>query len=155
MDKTSKIEKYRSYQKSIEALLEGVYDEITVMSSITAVLFNEFEHYFWAGFYRVFNESQLIIGPYQGTVGCLFIDFGKGVCGDCAERKESIIVPDVHQYSGHIACDSRSNSEIVVPVFNGKKELIAVFDVDSTEYSAFDEIDQEYLEKIVTIFRRV
>ncbi|MCK5075313.1 MAG: GAF domain-containing protein, partial [Calditrichia bacterium] len=116
-----------------------------MMSSIVCLTIQEFDYYFWAGFYRIWKKEQLIIGPYQGTLGCLFINFGKGVCGVCAHQEKTIIVPDVHKFDGHIACDSNSNSEIVVPVFNKNKDLIAVFDVDSTEFSSFDETDKKYL----------
>ena len=94
------------------------------------------------------KPEELVVGPYQGTLGCLRIPFGKGVCGACAERRESIIVPDVHAFAGHIACDSRSNSEIVTPVFDAAGELAAVLDVDSMQINAFDSIDQAGLEAI-------
>jgi L-methionine (R)-S-oxide reductase len=106
--------------------------------------------YFWCGFYEVdpLKPQELVVGPYQGTLGCLRIPFGKGVCGACAVRLESIIVPDVHAFPGHIACDSRSNSEIVVPVFDAAGDLVAVLDVDSTSFAAFDEADREGLEAV-------
>ncbi|MAP93618.1 MAG: diguanylate phosphodiesterase [Ponticaulis sp.] len=106
--------------------------------------------FFWTGFYVVdpLKPQELVVGPYTGTLGCLRIPFGKGVCGACAETGETQLVADVHAFPGHIACDSRSNSEIVVPVRDGNGNLVAVLDVDSTEYGAFDEIDQEGLEAI-------
>lgn len=106
--------------------------------------------FFWTGFYIVDPQKpdELVVGPYQGTLGCLRIPFGKGVCGTAAARGETVIVPDVHAFPGHIACDSRSNSEIVVPVFGADGALAAVLDVDSTEYDAFDEADQVGLEAI-------
>ena len=106
--------------------------------------------FFWCGFYEVDPKKpdELVVGPYQGTLGCLRIAFGKGVCGACAAKRETIIVPDVHKFPGHIACDSRSNSEIVVPVFDATGALVAVLDVDSTEFTAFDEIDARGLEAV-------
>jgi L-methionine (R)-S-oxide reductase len=128
-------------------------DAISLMSTINSVLANRFPYYFWTGFYRM-SGGRLVVGPYIGTVGCLQIALGRGVCGTAAERRETVIVPDVEQFPGHIACDSRSRSEIVVPVFDGRRELIAVLDVDSTEPGSFDEEDREGLERIVELFRR-
>lgn len=104
--------------------------------------------FFWCGFYEVDprKERELVVGPYQGTLGCLRIPFAKGVCGACATKRETIIVPDVHVFPGHIACDSASNSEIVVPVFDAGGALVAVLDVDSTQFDAFDEADARGLE---------
>lgn len=126
-------------------------DDIAMMATINSVLAGKFEDYFWTGFYRV-KGRELVVGPYIGTVGCLLIPFGKGVCGAAAEARKSVIVPDVTKFPGHIACDSRSRSEIVVPVFDRGGELIAVLDVDSTRPAAFDEADQRGLEKIVALF---
>lgn len=126
-------------------------DDIALMATINSVLANRFETYFWTGFYRVCGE-RLIVGPYIGTLGCLQIEFGRGVCGTAAAKRETVIVPDVNQFPGHIACDANSKSEIVVPVFGPGHELIAVLDVDSDRLNAFDEVDREWLEKIVTLF---
>ena len=120
------------------------------MATINSVLANRFDYYFWTGFYRLHGD-KLVVGPYIGTVGCLQIEMGKGVCGTAAERRETILVPDVSKFPGHIACDPHSKSEIVVPVFDNANELIAVFDVDSDRLSAFDEEDQAGLEKIVAL----
>ncbi|HEX7709244.1 MAG TPA: GAF domain-containing protein [Thermoanaerobaculia bacterium] len=128
-------------------------DEIALMATINSVLANRFPQFFWTGFYRVCGD-RLVVGPYIGTVGCLQIDFGRGVCGTAAERRETIVVPDVHQFPGHIACDARSQSEIVVPVFDRERTLIAVLDVDSDRPDAFDEDDREGLERIVALFAR-
>lgn len=108
------------------------------------------ERFFWCGFYEVdpLKERELVVGPYQGTLGCLRIPFAKGVCGACATARETIIVPDVHVFPGHIACDSASNSEIVVPVFDRSGALVAVLDVDSTTFSAFDDVDARGLEAV-------
>lgn len=126
-------------------------DDIALMATINSVLANRFPYYFWTGFYRVCG-NRLVVGPYIGTVGCLQIDFGRGVCGTAAERKETLIVPDVSRFPGHIACDPNSKSEIVVPVFDRERNLIAVFDVDSDRLDAFDEADREGLERIIGLF---
>jgi len=127
-------------------------DDIALMATINSVLANRFDYYFWTGFYRVCGE-RLIVGPYIGTVGCLQIEFGRGVCGTAAARKETIIVPDVTKFPGHIACDANSKSEIVVPVFAPDGELIAVLDVDSDRLDAFDEEDRAGLERIAALFK--
>ena len=126
-------------------------DEIALMATINSVLANRFDHFFWTGFYRVCGD-RLVVGPYIGTVGCLQIEFGRGVCGVAAQERKTLIVPDVHQFPGHIACDPNSKSEIVIPVFDGKGALIAVLDVDSDRLDAFDEEDAAGLEKIVGLF---
>ena len=148
---TLSIKKERDYQRCrdrIEALCEGGDDQIAKMASIVGVLHNEMNDFFWTGFYRVVG-GRLVIGPYQGTVGCLSIEIGKGVCGTAAAIGETQVVEDVHDFPGHIACDERSKSEIVVPVTDESGALIAVLDVDSLEKGAFDEIDRECLEGIV------
>lgn len=147
MTKEEKTEIYEGAIKAIRSLLQGEQHQILKMSSIICVLKERLPYYFWTGFYLVY-KGELVVGPYQGTLGCLHIPFGKGVCGTAAQTKKTQLVPDVNKFPGHIACDSASKSEIVVPVFNEKKELIAVFDVDSTEYSSFDKTDQKYLEEI-------
>lgn len=126
-------------------------DEIALMATINSVLANRFDHYFWTGFYRVCGD-RLVIGPYIGTVGCLQIEFGRGVCGTAAQRRETIIVPDVSQFPGHIACDPNSKSEIVLPVFDREGNLIAVFDVDSDRLNAFDDDDRVGLERVLSLF---
>ena len=126
-------------------------DEIALMATINSVLANRFDHYFWTGFYRVCGD-RLVVGPYIGTVGCLQIEFGRGVCGTAAAKRETVVVSDVNQFPGHIACDPSSKSEIVVPVFAGDGVLIAVLDVDSDRLDAFDEEDRAGLERIVGLF---
>jgi len=126
-------------------------DDIALMATINSVLANRFPYYFWTGFYRVCGD-RLVIGPYIGTVGCLQIEIGRGVCGTAAQRRETVLVPDVNQFPGHIACDANSKSEIVVPVFDRDGELIAVLDVDSDQLDAFDETDRAGLERIVGLF---
>jgi GAF domain-containing protein len=127
-------------------------DDIALMSTINSVLANRFPHFYWTGFYRVCGD-RLVVGPYIGTVGCLQIEFGRGVCGTAAERRSTVIVPDVNQFPGHIACDPNSKSEIVVPVFDAEDALIAVLDVDSDQLNAFDEDDARGLERIAALFR--
>ena len=151
-----KAEKYAECLSAIRAIWsdEGgaSLDDIALMATINSVLANAFDSYFWTGFYRVCG-NRLVVGPYIGTLGCLQIDFGKGVCGTAAARRETVIVPDVSQFPGHIACDAASKSEIVVPVFGPEGELIAVLDVDSDRLAAFDEEDRVGLERIVALFR--
>ena len=146
----NKADKYTTIFQTIQAVVEGESDIIANMANMSALLHEEFG-FWWTGFYRVEQESdQLVLGPFQGPVACTRIQFGKGVCGTAWERAETVIVPDVHQFPGHIACSSASNSEIVVPVFHGKK-VIAVLDIDSTEFNTFDQTDKEWLEKIVSL----
>jgi len=148
----SKQEIYKQTQAQILAVLDGEMDFTARMATVGCLLSEAFpDTYFWAGFYvvREPNSRELVVGPYQGSLGCLRIAFGRGVCGTAAETGKTQIVSDVHALSNHIACDSRSNSEIVVPVFDADGELIAVFDVDSTELSTFDEIDKDCLEDLM------
>lgn len=126
-------------------------DDIALMATINSVLAHRFPQFFWTGFYRVCGD-QLVVGPYIGTIGCLQIELGRGVCGTAAERRETIIVEDVSRFPGHIACDPNSKSEIVVPVFAPDGALIAVLDVDSDQLNAFDAEDKRGLERIVSLF---
>ena len=123
---------------------------IAAMATIAAVLHNKFDHFFWTGFYLL-QDGELIVGPYQGSVACIKLKKNTGVCWAGIKNKETVLVPDVHQFPGHIACDSRSQSEIVLPVRNKKGEIIGVMDVDSKELNSFDEADREGLEKIITL----
>jgi GAF domain-containing protein len=145
---------YERVTQEIEATLEGETDLLAAMVTVVCLLHQAFDSYFWTGFYRRVGPDELLIGPYQGTLGCLHISFDRGVCGACARSQQTVIVPDIHQYPGHIACDPNSKSEIVVPVFDRAGGLIAVLDVDSDQYNAFDEIDQRYLEQIVSLLAR-
>ena len=120
------------------------------MATIVSVLHNKFDYYFWTCFYLL-TEGELIVGPYQGSVACIKLKKDTGVCWAGINQKETIIVPDVHQFPGHIACDSRSNSEIVVPLKDLNGKIIGVLDVDSKELNSFDEADKEGLEKILTL----
>ena len=149
-----KDEAYRMLRAQFDALCEGVTDEIAMMSTMACVLQLGFGH-LWTGFYRRVGSSKLIVGPFQGTIGCLEIEFGKGVCGTAAARKETVIVPDVTAFPGHIACDGRSRSEIVVPVLDRSGDLIAVLDIDSERLATFDEVDRRELENWVRWFAKV
>ncbi|HEX3577040.1 MAG TPA: GAF domain-containing protein [Thermoanaerobaculia bacterium] len=150
----NKTEAYEESLREIRAIWSdegGVsLDDIALMATINSILVGHFDYYFWTGFYRVCGD-RLVVGPYIGTIGCLQIEFGKGVVGSCGAKRETIIVADVNQFPGHIACDSRSKSEICVPVFTAG-DLIAVLDVDSDRFNAFDEDDRAGLEKIVALF---
>lgn len=144
-------EKQAAYHKAIEeidAVLQGEQNMILKMSTINCIIRDNFPNYFWIGFYCV-NAGALIVGPYQGTLGCLHISFDRGVCGRAVRTQTTQIVEDVHMDLEHIACDSRTNSEIVVPVFDNDGQLIAVFDIDSTEKASFDKIDQINIEAIL------
>ncbi len=141
----AKKDKYSLVYRQVEALVEGEDDTIANMSNIAALLHTTFG-FWWTGFYIV-RGDELVLGPFQGPVACSRIPFGRGVCGTSWQRKESIVVPDVEKFPGHIACSSQSRSEIVVPIFRGE-EVIAVLDIDSRELNAFDDIDRESLEKI-------
>lgn len=145
---------YTELQAHGEAILEGIDDEIAGMATISALVHHAFGN-LWTGFYRVAAPGELLrVGPYQGSLGCLEIAFGRGVCGTAAVERRSIIVPDVEKFPGHIACDSRSRSEIVVPVTDRRGKLLAVFDVDSEELDSFDEEDQRGLERMVSWFAK-
>jgi GAF domain-containing protein len=146
-----KAARYAEVAEEIAAVLEGEPNLTARMATVSAMLHDAFESFFWTGFYVVdpARPAQLVVGPYQGTLGCLRIDFGRGVCGTAAVTGETQIVEDVHAFPGHIACDSRTNSEIVVPVRDAEGRLLAVFDVDSTASAAFDKTDQLWLERIV------
>ena len=135
-------------------LLEGSNDPIAGMATISALLHHAFGH-LWTGFYRVVEPGTLLrVGPYQGSLGCLDIVFGRGVCGTAAAERRSVVVPDVHAFPGHITCDPRSRSEIVVPVFDARGDLLAVLDIDSAAAEAFSDVDREGLEAMVAWFAR-
>ncbi|MBV6519990.1 MAG: Free methionine-R-sulfoxide reductase [Gemmatimonadaceae bacterium] len=150
-----KSEAYGVLCREIQQVLAGISDDVTGMATISCLVASAFGH-LWVGFYRVVERDRLLrVGPYQGSLGCLEIAFGKGVCGTAARERRTVIVEDVDRFPGHISCDARSRSEIVVPVFNAAGELIAVLDVDSARRAAFDEIDKTGLEEIVRWFSQV
>ena len=146
-----KAKRYVALRAEIAAVIAGEPNTTARYATAASLLAQAFpERFFWTGFYVVDADkpNELVVGPYQGTLGCLRIPFGKGVCGAAAASGETIIVPDVHAFPGHIACDSRSNSEIVTPVFTKSGALAAVLDVDSTAFDAFDTVDKAGLEAI-------
>lgn len=143
---------YVQLDAHVRAVLHGVTDDIAAMATMAALIHHAFGH-LWTGFYRVVEPNTLLrVGPYQGTLGCLDIAFGRGVCGTAAVERRTVIVADVHSFPGHISCDARSRSEIVVPVIGAGGNLIAVLDVDASVPNAFDAEDQRGLERIVAWF---
>ena len=153
-DKTltgDKATRYAEVADEIASVLDGETNLTARMATVASMLASSFDHYFWTGFYVVdpLKDRELVVGPYQGTLGCLRIAYGRGVCGAAAATGQTQLVADVHAFPGHIACDSRSQSEIVVPVFDAAGTLLAVFDVDSDRPAAFDVIDQKGLETIL------
>jgi L-methionine (R)-S-oxide reductase len=149
METAQKQGRYDRIITQLEELLIKTSDPIARMATIAAILSHKFDSFFWCGFYRL-NEDKLIVGPYQGPVACQVLQ-NTGVCWASVNQKQSIVVPDVHKFPGHIACDSRSNSEIVVPVFDVNSALVAVLDIDSTSFNSFDETDRINLEKIAAL----
>jgi GAF domain-containing protein len=149
--KGDKAARYAAVAEEIAAVLEGEPNPTARMATVAAMLAATFEAYFWTGFYLVDPDrpGELVVGPYQGTLGCLRIPFGRGVCGAAAATRRTQIVADVSAFPGHIACDSRSASEIVVPVFDAQNRLLGVFDVDSEQPGAFDAADGQWLERIL------
>jgi GAF domain-containing protein len=152
MEKGKKEGRYLRLCTQIKDLLVKSPDITAAMATVSAILYNKMDYFFWCGFYRV-DGKRLIVGPYQGPAACQILE-GKGVCIASVEKRETIVVPDVHLFPGHIACDSRSRSEIVVPVRNNAGEIIAVLDVDSKDLNSFDETDAVYLEKIVSLLAK-
>jgi L-methionine (R)-S-oxide reductase len=146
-----KAARYAEVEAEILAVLDGEPDRVARMATVGSMLADAFPVFFWTGFYVVdpSRTDELVVGPYQGTLGCLRIAFGRGVCGTAAATRQTQIVEDVHAFPGHIACDARSASEIVVPVFDASGALIAVFDIDATEKAAFDAVDAAALEGLL------
>ena len=152
-----KEEQYKLLVSQIASLIDGEKDMIAVMSNVAAAI-HQTMGFWWTGFYRVLEDDctthadhevrALVLGPFQGPVACMHIPFGKGVCGTAWQRAETVIVPDVEQFPGHIACSSESKSEIVVPVFSSNGKVMAVLDIDSEHIGTFDDIDRKYLEDI-------
>lgn len=151
---TPKAAAYEELRSLQALLLDGSSDVIADMATMSALLHHAFQH-LWTGFYRVVEKNRLLrVGPYQGSLGCLDIAFGRGVCGTAAAEQRSVVVADVHAFPGHIACDPRSKSEIVIPVFNAHGELLAVLDIDSSVHDGFTEEDRVGLESLVAWFAR-
>ena len=153
MDERKKRELYREISGELRAVLDGLADPIAAMASSACILHEKIPYSSWTGFYRVVAPGLMRVGPYQGPLGCLEIPFDRGVCGAAARERRTQVVPDVHAFPGHIACDSATRSEIVVPVHDLEDRLVAVLDLDSHEPAAFDEIDREELEKIAEMLR--
>jgi GAF domain-containing protein len=145
---------YAMLHSHVIGVLSGIDDDIAAMATMSALIHHAFRH-LWTGFYRVVAPDLLRVGPYQGTLGCMEIQFGKGVCGTAASERRTIVVPDVDRFPGHISCDARSKSEIVLPVTSRTGELIAVLDIDSEQRARFDQSDAAGLERILTWFAGV
>lgn len=150
MDNSKKTGRYGRIYTQIESYMKKCENPISRMATISAVLHNKMDYFFWTGFYLL-HDKRLLVGPYQGPVACQELEFNKGVCWAGINRKETIVVPDVHQFPGHIACDSRSKSEIVVPVKDSTGQIIGVLDIDSKDLNSFDEVDARELERIVAM----
>lgn len=146
----TKQEQYELLIPQIAGLIEGETDEVSVQANISAILKENLEYFFWIGFYEV-RDNELRLGPFQGSVACYRIPYGKGVCGTAWKEGKTIIVPDVEAFPGHIACSSLSRSEIVVPVFDTMGKCRCVIDVDSVELGSFDDTDKKYLEQIAAL----
>lgn len=144
----NKIEKYKLLYEQIKALINKENDIIANMANIAAIIHEAF-NFWWTGFYRVIDK-ELVLGPFQGPVACTRIAYGRGVCGTAWKEEETIVVEDVHQFPGHIACSSASKSEIVVPIFKDN-QVVAVLDIDSEKLATFDNVDKEWLEKLVEL----
>ena len=157
-----KEEQYKLLASQIASLIDGEKDMIAVMSNVVAAI-HQTMGFWWTGFYRVVDNDcvphsdlqvrELVLGPFQGPVACMHIPYGKGVCGTAWQRSETVIVPDVEQFPGHIACSSESKSEIVVPVFGSDGKVMAVLDIDSEHLATFDDIDRKYLEDICKLIK--
>ena len=153
MGENNKQVKYALLYQQVSALIEGETDRVAIMANVVAAI-HETMGFFWTGFYRVVQQpekSELLLGPFQGPVACMHIGYGRGVCGTAWKEGKTIVVPDVEQFPGHIACSSLSRSEIVVPLFDVQGTVVAVLDIDSKELNTFDDTDREGLEKILTL----
>ncbi|MDA3823161.1 MAG: GAF domain-containing protein [Bacteroidales bacterium] len=150
MDKKKKEGRYQRIYKQLEELCSKPGTPLSRMATTAAVLHHKFDYFFWTGFY-LYENDRLIVGPYQGPVACQELEKSKGVCWAALSRDTAVIVPDVSQFPGHIACDSRSKSEITLPVKDKNGNLHAVMDVDSGDLNQFDEVDQEYLSLIINL----
>ncbi|MEF8797420.1 MAG: GAF domain-containing protein, partial [Salinivenus sp.] len=145
---SEKTDAYTEVRRRIDALLDAQTDWVAAMATVACELHHSFDYYDWTGFYRAVAEDRLLVGPYQGPHGCLHIDFDRGVCGAAARSRETQLVPDVEAFPDHIACQSSTRSEVVVPVLTPDDRLLAVLDVDSDTLGAFDDTDREHLEAL-------
>jgi L-methionine (R)-S-oxide reductase len=149
METSGKHNRYERVILQLNDLMVKTTDPVARMATVATLLKHKFDYFFWCGFYRVIGD-ELVVGPYQGPLACQVLK-GGGVCWTCVNEKKSILVPNVHEFPGHIACDSRSNSEIVAPVFDKMNNVVAVLDADSTSFNSFDEADLIHLEKIASL----
>jgi len=150
MDPEKKLNRYNRIYTQLSELVKRTDNKIARMATISAILYHKMDEFSWAGFYLLQN-NELIVGPYQGPVACQILEKDRGVCWKGINDQKNIIVPDVRKFPGHIACDPRSRSEIVIPVRNNKKEIIGVLDIDSNKPDNFDETDASQLEKIISL----
>ena len=151
----TKQEKYELLKAQIASLISGETDQVAMMANVAAAI-HETMGFFWTGFYRVLPKpgttaQELVLGPFQGPVACMHIAYGRGVCGAAWQQRQTIVVPDVDQFPGHIACSSLSRSEIVVPLFSPSGDVTAVLDIDSRDLATFDDLDRQYLEQITRL----
>jgi GAF domain-containing protein len=151
MSAERKRETYRRLRDELERLLTDDLDGVAAMATCASVLHEGLAHASWTGFYRVVAPRLLRVGPYQGPVGCLEIPFERGVCGAAAREATAQVVPDVHAFAGHIACDAQTRSEIVVPILGPSGEVVAVLDIDSRQPAAFDDVDRAELERVADL----
>ncbi|MDH4257717.1 MAG: GAF domain-containing protein [Candidatus Aminicenantes bacterium] len=149
-DKENLAKRYERIHNQLQELLTKTENKVARMATAAALLHHKMPHFFWTGFY-ILVEGELTVGPYQGPLACQVLEKKKGVCWTGVERKETVLVPDVHKFPGHIACDSRSNSEIVVPLYNPDDQVWGVLDVDSRKLNAFSEVDRDWLERIAKL----
>ena len=150
MQDNKKEGRYARIQMQLEALLVKTDDPLARMASVCAILHHKMDYYFWTGFY-LFKSGKLVVGPYQGPVACQELEKDKGVCWAALNKGAPVLVKDVHAFPGHISCDSRSKSEITLPVYNQEKEVVAIFDVDSDQLDSFSEVDQLALTRIMDL----
>lgn len=154
MEDKKKAGRYQRIYDQLDELTKKSQEPIARMATVCAVLHHKMDYYFWTGFYLRTDSEKLVVGPYQGPVACLELEAHKGVCWAAVDRAEAVVVKDVHSFPGHIGCDSRSKSEITVPVRDENGEIRAVFDVDSDKLASFSEVDSTYLQKIMDLIYR-
>ena len=153
MQEKEKLEnRYKRICIQLEDLCKSTTNPISRMATVIAILHHKMPHFFWTGFY-ILENGELFVGPYQGPLACQVLEKNKGICWAGIRRRSTIVVPNVHEFPGHIACDSRSNSEIVVPLFDGNGQPWAVLDVDSKKFDAFSDVDITWLEKIAGLIQ--
>ena len=148
MDNQKKAARYERVYQQVSDLIADINNPTSRMATISAILHHKFDYYFWTGFYLLNESNELLVGPYQGPLACLKLKAHTGVCWAGIDRKEVVCVKDVHSFPGHIACSSKSQSEIVVPVYNKSDEIIGVLDVDSETKNSFNDVDAQWLTKI-------